>query len=235
MAMFQAKDISLQLPDGRWLFKDISFDLDEGNTLVMRGPSGVGKTTLLKCIAELIPYEKGSCTLYDKTVNDYTVPVWRSRVMYVPQRPAVHPGTPLDFFRMVSKYASQKNKNLDDPVKIGVQWNLSEDHFNEKWSNLSGGEMQRAALAIALALNPDILLLDEPTSALDPESVQLVEKTLKSRTCIWITHYPHQQERVATDNLTLTRSHAPTPTDSVKSKDSVHSSSTTVEMNYNEN
>lgn len=42
MAMFQARDISLQLPDGRWLFQDISFDLEEGNTLVMRGPSGVG-------------------------------------------------------------------------------------------------------------------------------------------------------------------------------------------------
>jgi ABC-type iron transport system FetAB ATPase subunit len=94
-------------------------------------------------------------------VNDYTVPIWRSRVMYVPQRPSVHPGTPLDFFNMVKKFASQKNKKkIDDPVQIGIQWNLSESHFNEKWSNLSGGEMQRAALAIAVALNPDILLLD---------------------------------------------------------------------------
>jgi ABC-type uncharacterized transport system fused permease/ATPase subunit len=42
MAMFQAHNISLQLPDGRWLFQDISFDLDEGQTLVIRGPSGVG-------------------------------------------------------------------------------------------------------------------------------------------------------------------------------------------------
>lgn len=76
------------------------------------------KTTLLKCIAELIPYDEGHCKLFDKGINDYSIPVWRSRVMYVPQRPATHPGTPMDFLRMVKKYASQKNKELDDPVKL---------------------------------------------------------------------------------------------------------------------
>lgn len=114
----------------------------------------------MKCIAELIPYDGGYCTLFDKDVNDYTVPVWRSHVMYVPQRPSVHPGTPLDFFNMVKKYASQKNKKFGDPVEIGMKWNLSESHFEEKWANLSGGEMQRIALAIAVSLNPDVLLLD---------------------------------------------------------------------------
>lgn len=74
------------------------------------------KTTLLKCIAELIPYEKGYCTLNDKSVNDLTVPIWRSKVMYVPQRPSVHPGTPLDFFNMVRKFGSQKDKKIDNPV-----------------------------------------------------------------------------------------------------------------------
>lgn len=114
--IFQAQDITMQLPDGRHLFKDISIDLEEGEIYCLEGPSGCGKTTLLKCIAELIPYDKGYCTLYDKDVNDYTVPVWRSRVMYVPQRPSVHPGTPMDFFKMVKNFASQKNKELGDPV-----------------------------------------------------------------------------------------------------------------------
>jgi ABC-type iron transport system FetAB ATPase subunit len=74
------------------------------------------KTTLLKCIAELIPYEKGYSTLFGKDVTAYGVPTWRARVLYVPQRPSVHPGTPLDFYNMVRKYASQKNRQVDDPV-----------------------------------------------------------------------------------------------------------------------
>lgn len=98
--------------------------------------------------------------------------------MYVPQRPAVHPGTPLDLFRMVTKYASQKNKQFGNPVEIGVQWNLSESHFNENWSNLSGGEMQRAALAVAVALNPDILLLDGKSLLIDLQCLTLFQQNL---------------------------------------------------------
>lgn len=84
---------------------------------------------MLKCIAELIPYEKGYCTLHDKDVNDYNIPTWRSRVMYVPQRPAVHPGTPMDFFNMVKKYASQRAKKLGDPVSIFTSKCIHVCHF----------------------------------------------------------------------------------------------------------
>ncbi|KAG1444928.1 hypothetical protein G6F56_010103 [Rhizopus delemar] len=205
MPLFEAHNISMKISEGRWLFKDISFNLEKGNILVLRGPSGCGKTTLLKCLAELVPYNQGHSKLNDKDVDQYTVPIWRSRVLYVPQRPSVHPGSPFDFFNLVKSYASQKNKELGDPVKIGSEWNLSESHFSEKWSNLSGGEMQRVTLAMAVAFNPDILLLDEPTSALDPESIELVEKTLKGKTCVWITHDPKQQERVGTNTLTLSK------------------------------
>ncbi|KAI8974729.1 ATP-binding cassette transporter [Pilobolus umbonatus] len=203
MPMFEAIDLSMQLDDGRWLFKDIGFQLNEGDTLVIRGPSGCGKTTLLKCISELIPYTHGHSRLYDKEVSAYSVPVWRSRVMYVPQRPAILPGTPEDFFQLVKSYASHKKKTVDDPMKIAMDWNLSDAQFKENWANLSGGEMQRIALAIALSLKPDILLLDEPTSALDAESIELVESTLKGHTCIWITHDSKQAERVATHTINL--------------------------------
>ncbi|KAL9558258.1 hypothetical protein MBANPS3_001001 [Mucor bainieri] len=203
--MFEAKGISMKLNDDRWLFKDVNIVLEKGDTLVLRGPSGAGKTTLLKCLAELTPYTSGQSNLYGKSPSHFGIPTWRSRVMYVPQRAAIHPGTPMDLFNMAKKYASQKGKYFDDPIKIGMDWNLSAAHFNENWNYLSGGEMQRVSLAIALALNPEVLLLDEPTSALDPESTLLVENTLKGRTCIWITHSPQQEERVATRSLVLPR------------------------------
>ncbi|KAI8577764.1 hypothetical protein K450DRAFT_250732 [Umbelopsis ramanniana AG] len=205
-AFFEATNITKARPDGSILFRNVCISLERGDVLTLRGPSGVGKTTLLKCLAELIPHESGISMLDGKKVSDMGVPVWRSKVMYVPQRPSAHAGTPLDLFNHASKYASQSKKGkLGDPIDFGIEWGLSESHFHENWSSLSGGEMQRAALAVALALNPDVLLLDEPTSALDPESTLLVEKTLKLYTCVWITHSPEQSERVSTKTLTLGR------------------------------
>lgn len=145
--MLEAHGLSMQLADGRWLFKNTDIMLNKGDVLVLRGPSGAGfvytlasfflhvsvvpydlcagltdftncsKTTLLKCLAELVPYTSGSIKLNGKTPSEYGIPNWRSKVMYVPQRPAVHAGTPLDFFNVVKNFASQKNKTtLGDPV-----------------------------------------------------------------------------------------------------------------------
>ncbi|KAI9312901.1 P-loop containing nucleoside triphosphate hydrolase protein [Dichotomocladium elegans] len=213
--LFEAKGMSMRLDDGRWLFKDIDICLEKkGQVLVLQGPSGTGKTTLLKCLAELIPYTHGDCRLHGKTPEDYSIPVWRSKVMYIPQRPSAHPGCPMDLYNLTKKYKSQKSKqDIGNPVEIGMRWNLSESHFSEKWSNLSGGEMQRCVLAIALCFHPDILLLDEPTSALDPDSAQKVEKDLMEYPCVWITHDAKQAERVGSGTIKLTRSHAPTPSE----------------------
>ncbi|KAJ2417722.1 hypothetical protein GGF41_005329 [Coemansia sp. RSA 2531] len=123
--------------------------------------------------------------------------------MYVPQRPAQMSGTPLDFIDMVNSFKVQSVRDHYDPIEIAEDWGVAPDLWEKKWPELSGGEQQRIALAVALSCDPRVLLLDEPTSALDPHATQLVEETLASRACIWITHDEAQERRIASRTLTL--------------------------------
>ncbi|KAJ2809465.1 hypothetical protein H4R20_000085 [Coemansia guatemalensis] len=194
--------------DSEYLFYDVNFDLHEGEVLVVRGPSGVGKTTILRCIAQLTPYTAGVCLLNTdakelKSPADLGIPQWRADVMYVSQRPALMSGSPLDFVDMVNSFAIQKSRDHYDPVEIAEDWGISSDLWEKKWPELSGGEQQRIALAVALSCDPKVLLLDEPTSALDPQSTLMVEDALSSRTCIWITHDDAQESRVSSRSLTI--------------------------------
>ncbi|RKP25257.1 P-loop containing nucleoside triphosphate hydrolase protein [Syncephalis pseudoplumigaleata] len=216
MPTLKAENLARSKDDGTQLFRDVSFSVADGEILVIRGPSGVGKSTMLRCIAQLDELDDGTLTLDGRTPEDFGIPTWRTRVAYVPQRPATLPGTPFDFYERVCSFAAQQQRlkqlvaSRSTPattIDVGLQWNLGETAWRTEWSRLSGGEAQRAALAIAVALEPDILLLDEPTSALDPETCQLVEATLLGRVggCVWITHDPAQAERVATRILTMKR------------------------------
>ncbi|ORZ11710.1 P-loop containing nucleoside triphosphate hydrolase protein [Lobosporangium transversale] len=127
------------------------------------------------------------------------IPTWRSLVMYIPQRTAVMEGTPLDFVEVIRKFQTHKNNTdyYDDPVQVALDWGVRPDLWHSKWNTLSGGEIQRIALAIGCSFRPEVLLLDEPTSALDEESCDKVEETLRGLNCIWVTHNPHQAKRIS--------------------------------------
>ncbi|KAI8614047.1 P-loop containing nucleoside triphosphate hydrolase protein [Chytriomyces sp. MP71] len=178
------------------------------SVLTVRGPSGCGKTTLLKALSQLIPYESGAVTLDGVAPVAMGVPLWRSRILYVPQRPALLAGTPLVFYSTAAGFGVRKQEAVGrpgadrrHPIDIGLSWNLAEDVWNKEWNQLSGGEAQRASLAIAVSLEPLLLLLDEPTSALDPTTTLLVEKTLRGCNSVWVTHSPEQEERIRGQSL----------------------------------
>lgn len=217
--VLEVRNLKWSKPDGEAIFSNVHFDVHEGEVIIIQGKSGSGKSTLLKCLAHLNIYE-GEILYRGKTPKSYGVPRYRTHVLYVPQRASLLPGTPRDFLETMSTFASYHEKTKKGMAKgpltaephkaiqIGESWGLEETLWDRTWSNLSGGETQRMALAIAVGMDTaEILLLDEPTSALDADTSSHVEKYLLSKVkggrgslkaILWITHSPEQGQRVGT-------------------------------------
>jgi len=81
---------------------------------------------------------------------------------------------------------------------------LQPSAFDQPFRELSGGELQRVYMAMAVSSQPDVLLLDEPTSALDRKTQESIEQSLKGKTCLWATHDPAQVDRVSDSQIELT-------------------------------
>jgi len=94
------------------------------------------------------------------------VPRYRTKVLYVPQRPSLLPSTPRAFLQMVRTFKSQRSDEgviqpSTDPIKLAKMWGVEEHLWDREWSNLSGGESQRVALAVALGIgSAEVILLD---------------------------------------------------------------------------
>lgn len=155
------------------VFSDLSFSVSSGDVLVVQGPSGSGKSVLLKCLAHLLIFPSGYLYFQGKEMEEVSATYWRSRILYLPQRPALLPDTPRRFFETVSSYGSRsdlskhkqtkepgRNPIKTDPFRIAENWGIESSKWDLSWNQLSGGEAQRIALAVGLALGPDILLLD---------------------------------------------------------------------------
>ena len=130
---------------------------------------------------------------------------WRTQVAYVTQSRSPLPGNPSELLAQVLRFAEQKRRAAELPpdpqadlLAVLSELGLPATAATQAWNLLSGGEAQRAALAVALVLRPRVLLLDEPTSACDPESTLRVEASIikSGATLLWISHDPQQARRV---------------------------------------
>lgn len=107
-----------------------------------------------------------------KTVTNHItgIPFYRTQVLYLPQKPSLLPGTPREFLDTVTSFSSRKRPELplpdsQQPIELSAAWGIEPEIWDRTWTNLSGGEAQRVALAIAVGLDSaEILLLDGSSS-----------------------------------------------------------------------
>lgn len=202
--LLRARGLGREL-GGRWLFRGLDLSVPAGHSLWVQGPSGAGKSQLLRRLARLVP-GPGELWLRGQPASAVPVRSWRASVTYVGQRPPLaDAGTDTGFALRdrVAQLAAQQGRVTDDPVALAASWGLPSQAWERPIRTLSGGELQRLWLAIAVARRPDVLLLDEPTAAVDPDATRAIEATLADRTVVWTTHDPRQGERVADAHLAL--------------------------------
>lgn len=184
----------------RAVLNEISFTASPGETIALVGPSGEGKTTILRLILGLVSPDSGEMSV--RTAGGETLAIsdsTRRFCSYVPQGNAVFSGTIADNLRIVRPEATQEE--IEEVLRIAEARSFidklpqkTDTVIGERGVNFSEGQIQRISIARALLRNAPILVMDEATSALDAETEEKVlgnmMKAYPNRTCIITTHRP---------------------------------------------
>jgi polar amino acid transport system ATP-binding protein len=183
--------------DGKEILKELTLHLDDVSTLAITGPSGGGKSTLLRILAGLQMPASGSVTLDGREMvfEPEALHAWRKSIGVVFQAYNLFPHySALEniVLPMTSVHGIPRAEALDRANKLLDRFRLT-DHKDKKPGQLSGGQQQRIAIARAIAVSSGLLLLDEPTSALDPFMTREVldmlrELASENRTLVMVTH-----------------------------------------------
>ena len=179
------------------VLKDISFQVDQGQTLAIAGPSGAGKSTIASLILRFHDPDGGTIYFDDRSAKEFDLHELRQELAIVPQEVFLFGGS-------IRENISYGNPDSDQEAVVQAAKQANAHDFieafpegydtlvGERGVQLSGGQRQRVAIARALLKDPSILILDEATSSLDTESEKLVQdalnKLMKNRTSIVIAH-----------------------------------------------
>lgn len=186
---------------------DVSLEIPAGRVTAVIGPSGSGKSSLLRCLNRLWEPPAGSVFLDGGDITAMDVLLLRRRVAMLFQSAALFEGRVAD---NIAYGPALRGESLttERTAELLHMAGLEPTMAAKPADQLSGGQAQRMALARVLANEPDVLLLDEPTSALDPAATRRVEDTLLQLrddlglTILWVSHAFEQVERTA-DRIVL--------------------------------
>ena len=192
MASIEVKNIS-KIFDNKLVLNDLNFKVNDGELLSILGKSGCGKTTLLKILIGIEKPSSGSILKNNKNITNYDISKRDMGIVF--QNYALFPN--MTVLENVSYALKNKLKNNNEAIKQAMDIismvNL-EEYVNKYPNELSGGQMQRVAIARTLALKPDVILFDEALSALDAENKIILRNKIRELnkkfniTMIFITH-----------------------------------------------
>jgi ABC-type Fe3+/spermidine/putrescine transport system ATPase subunit len=208
--VLQAEKLGRSVP-GKVLVIDATFEVRKGETLAIVGPSGSGKSSLLRLLNRLDEPTEGTVYLDGTDYRQIAPRELRRRVGMVLQRPSLFPGSVSDNLQFGPR---QRGQELGAAAVEKLLAGVGLAGFESRdVSNLSGGEAQRVSFARALANSPEALLLDEPTSALDEAAKRDVEALIQQIgqeqgiPCVLVTHDVAQASRLAERVLILEAGH----------------------------
>lgn len=196
----ELRDVFFAYRQGKDVLAESGFAAAPGEIVALVGPSGEGKTTLIRMFLGLIMPKDGAAVLRDARGNEVRLnAATRKYFSYVPQGNSLFSGTVADNLRMVKQDATEEE--MMEALQAACAWDFVKEmpdglysSLGEKGRGLSEGQAQRIAIARAVLRNAPVLLLDEATSALDVTTERKVLRNIirsrPDRTCIVTTHRP---------------------------------------------
>jgi UDP-glucose/iron transport system ATP-binding protein len=192
------------------ILRGVTLDLPRGHITAVVGPSGAGKTTLIRLLNRLSDPSAGSVAFLGRPLVAYEVRALRRKVAFVFQAPAMFPGSVADNLRTAAELGGPGGISAaPDPLVVLESVGLSAEYAERDAEQLSGGEQQRVSLGRALMTRPEVLLLDEPTSALDPETASRLLHTVtelareRGVSVIMVTHRLSEARQFTTHTVML--------------------------------
>lgn len=181
--LINGEHILLKYKNGKYpAINDVSFTIDEGRITLFIGKSGSGKTSLLKCIGNIINDFTGKLCYYDRPIKTMSPQERASNIGFVAQNFDLFPHmSVLKNCTHPQIFVLGKDSSIAiDNAKAKLKSLGMNDYIDRYPYELSGGQKQRVSIARALCMDSKLLLLDEPTSALDPESSKQLIVIIKS-------------------------------------------------------